>query len=229
MRSQYADDFNHDEDAGGYDADVADESNPIRAAYGAVLDWVIDQAAIGPRSRVLDLGSGTGNLSGRISACAELVCVDVSRQMNALAVDKLAHLDQVRFVEADLLEFFDGFEAVAEAGLFDTGLFDAVISTYAVHHLTEAEKAIFLAKVAACLRPGGRAVFGDLILEDETAAAAMLERYRDSGQDEVAVAIAEEFFWRLDATGAVLRDLGLEATVRRFSELSWGIAVAKPS
>ena len=92
MRSRHADYFNHDEDAPGYDADVADESSPIRAGYAAVLGWVIERAGIGAGSRVLDLGAGTGNLSGRIAACGELVCVDVSGKMSALAAPKLAHL-----------------------------------------------------------------------------------------------------------------------------------------
>ena len=35
MRSLYADKFNHDADAAGYDADVRNESDPIRAGYAA--------------------------------------------------------------------------------------------------------------------------------------------------------------------------------------------------
>lgn len=217
MRSRHADCFNHDEDAPGYDADVADESNPIRAGYAAVLDWVVERAGIGPQARVLDLGSGTGNLSGRIAACGELVCVDVSRAMNRLAAPKLAHLDDVSFVEADLLEFFD----------LDRGCFDAVLSTYAVHHLTEDEKGRFFARVAACLKPGGRAVFGDLMLESEEQASAFVRQFRAAGDLDAAEAVEEEFFWRIDSATAMLRRLGLTVESRRFSELSWGIALQR--
>ncbi len=51
MRSHHADTFNHDEWAAGYDADVADETNPIRAGYQATLEWVVERAAVGPGRR----------------------------------------------------------------------------------------------------------------------------------------------------------------------------------
>ena len=92
MRSKHVDEYNHDEDANGYDADVAEEGDPIREGYAAVLDWVIQAAEIGPDSRVLELGSGTGNLTARIPACGELVCVDISQRMEEIARPKLAHL-----------------------------------------------------------------------------------------------------------------------------------------
>jgi hypothetical protein len=54
MRSKYADYFNHDADAAGYDQDVQNERDPIRAGYRAVLRWVADK--VKPHSRVPDLG-----------------------------------------------------------------------------------------------------------------------------------------------------------------------------
>ena len=46
MRSTHADLFNHDDDAAGYDVEVGDESDPLRAGYGALLDWIIEAAAL---------------------------------------------------------------------------------------------------------------------------------------------------------------------------------------
>ena len=97
MRSKHVDEYNHDEDADGYDADVAEEGDPIREGYKAVLDWVIQAADIHPGSRVLELGSGTGNLTARIPACAELVCVDISGRMEEIARPKLGPSDAAQF------------------------------------------------------------------------------------------------------------------------------------
>jgi hypothetical protein len=47
VRSRNADRFNHDEDAAGYDRDVLNEADPIRAGYDALLDWVAAGAAAG--------------------------------------------------------------------------------------------------------------------------------------------------------------------------------------
>lgn len=100
--------------------------------------------------------------------------------------------------------------------------------TYAVHHLTAAEKAALLAATAACLRPRGRAVYGDLMVRDVAAEAALIAYYRRLGASDTVAAFTEEFFWRIDETPAVVREPDLRVTaIRKFSALSWGIALRK--
>jgi ubiquinone/menaquinone biosynthesis C-methylase UbiE len=60
---------------------------------------VIREARIDSSSRVLELGSGTGNLSCLIDQCGELVCVDLSEQMEAIARSKLGHIPNRRFIK----------------------------------------------------------------------------------------------------------------------------------
>lgn len=213
MRSAHGDRFNHDDEAAGYDADVADEGRAVRAGYAALLAWVTRTAAIAPGDRVLELGSGTGNLTRRLRRCRELVCVDRSRAMEAAARAKLGDCPWRRFVCDDLLGVFER----------DLGLFDAVVSTYAVHHLDDTEKAALFRGVRQALRPGGRAVFGDLMLAPGTSRAKAVAAFSARGDDETAEAIAGEFFWSLDETERMLEALGFRVTVERFSELSFGV------
>ncbi|MDX1384587.1 MAG: class I SAM-dependent methyltransferase, partial [Thermoanaerobaculia bacterium] len=187
MRSRHADRFNHDEDAPGYDADVADEGNPIRAGYSALLDWVVSRAEVGPEDAVLELGTGTGNLTRALGPARRTLCVDVSSEMLALAREKLADRSDVDFLEADLLE---AFESIEES-------FDVVVSTYAIHHLTPGERAVMFREVAGVLRPGGRAVFGDLMFADADHRRRYLAGLRSEGDDELADEIEDEFFWDL--------------------------------
>lgn len=218
MRSRHADRFNHDEDAAGYDRDVLDEADPIRTGYDALLDWVAKSAGLAPESRVLELGSGTGNLSLRLPDFAELVCVDVSEEMSRIAREKLSDREGVRWVASDLLEYFDA----------SGPDFDAVVSSYAVHHLVEAEKQQLFGQIARRLRPGGRAVLGDLMFENSGARAKALDAYRAAGRGELADDIEDEFFWDVQTAVQGLHALGLEAETRRFSELSWGIRAWRP-
>jgi putative AdoMet-dependent methyltransferase len=229
MTSQFGAQFNHDPWAAAYDADVREEANPIRAGYAETLAWTVDRARIGPNSTVLDLGCGTGNTSALIREAAQIVCVDLSENMMQIGRDKLAHLRNVTFVRDDLLAYCAA----------DGPAFDAVISTYAVHHLTDDEKAQLFASVANRLSPGGRAVFGDLMFANAAARAQVRAQYAALSESpsagaadviaEVIEAIDEEFFWLVDRAVADLAATGLVVEeYRQFSELSWGICARKP-
>jgi len=211
MRSRHADTFNHDAEAPGYDADVVDESQPIRAGYDALLDWVARSAAIAPSHRVLELGAGTGNLTVRLPPAARVVAVDVSTDMLALARAKVGR--SVEWVCADVLQYFDR----------SVGPFDRFVSTYAIHHLVADEKAELFQRIRAVAADGARIAFGDLMFQSSRDRDEAIERYRAAAPD-VAAAIEEEFFWLIDDATRTLEKLGFSLTKRRFSDLSWGIA-----
>jgi putative AdoMet-dependent methyltransferase len=218
-RSTNADIFNHDTEAADYDNDVRNEADPIRTAYRDVLRWVIREAQITPSSRVLELGSGTANLSELIASCGELVSVDVSENMEAIGKRKLRHLTNRRFIKADILEVFTK----------ELGEFDAVISTYTIHHLTDHEKQRLFALVFDHLVPSGSAVFGDLMVQNSFEKEAKIQQYLAMGDQATAQAISEEFFWSVDtAIGDLLR-LGFDVSARRFSDLSYGVVARKVS
>jgi putative AdoMet-dependent methyltransferase len=218
MHSQHGGRFNHDPWADGYDEDVRDESHPIRAGYNEVLRWVAEQSGASREAMVLDLGCGTGNLAARLPPCKRLICVDISEKMLALARHKLAGRDDVEFIQADLLGYFDRADPPA---------FDAVVSTYAMHHLTEDEKALIFRRIEAALRPGGRAVFGDLMFRDIAARDQQVARFRAQGQGEIVEDIEEEFFWNVTQADLLLGVLGFRTETRQVSALSWVIAAVK--
>jgi len=210
MRSEHVDQFNHDPYADGYDADVADESHPIRAGYAATLDWVANQARLGPDDAVADLGAGTGNLTERLTSAGRIVCVDASERMLDKARAKLG--DRATYEQGDLLEWAHG----------GTGQFDAVVSSYAAHHLTTTEKSHWLAGISRRLRPGGRLAVGDLMAASRSAVDGLRSRLANTEVDEL---FAEEFPWFLDDTQVELARLGFtDVRIEQLSDLSWGIA-----
>src|SRR5262245_33652106 len=214
MRSRLADTFNHDADAPDYDVDIANEAHPIRAGYSALLEWVARTSCIGAGHDVLELGAGTWNLTTQLNPDANIVAVDISNEMLALARHKVG--DRVQWVRNDLLAFFDD----------ETLRFDRVVSTYAIHHLVAEEKRVLLGRIKECLRPGGRAVFGDLMFESPEARQAALGKYVAAGSIDVVEAIEHEFFWLVDESVAELLRLGFRVATRRFSDLSWGIGAS---
>jgi len=211
------DDFNHDPWSEAYDEDVKNETDPIRAGYRAVLDWVVAEARIGTDDIVVDLGMGTGNTAQRIPHAKELIGVDISTKMMAKAAPKVAHLPAVHYVTADLLGFF-----------VDPRRFDVLVSTYAIHHLTKPEKEQLFAAIYRSLTPGRRATFGDLMFADPLAKAQLRQQYQVVGDTAMIETFDEEFFWHVDHATTALQKVGFTlVTVNQFSQLSWGIAVEK--
>lgn len=216
VRSQHADEFNHDEDAAGYDADVSVETHPIRAGYSDVLSWVAASAEIKPSNTVLELGSGTGNLSILLPKCVRLVCVDVSENMESIALLKPVLAQHREFIKADVLEIFEKLPKFV----------DRVVSTYTLHHLMEPEKAIFLRKLWEHLPQGGVACIGDLMVATASEVEQKMKVYKAT-YPEVTNALKEEFFWHLDRQSNVAREVGFEIESRRFSDLSYGLKLVK--
>lgn len=217
MRSEYVDKFNHDEDAPDYDADVRNEAHPIRAGYNALLDWVAAAAAAAGSGSILELGSGTGNLTLRLTPKMEVACVDVSQEMMRLAQEKLPAERPVTYIQEDILAFFGK----------PRGPYTAVISTYTIHHLTEEEKALLFEEIATALEPGGTAVFGDLMFENNAAKEAYQAMCRATGQEALAEDIDDEFFWNIETAVTKLQSLGFDVQTKQFSALSWGITARK--
>lgn len=213
MRSEHVDRFNHDEDAPDYDADVLDESGPVREGYSRLLDWVATEAGCGPGCSVVELGTGTGNLAVRLGGFARLTCVDVSREMLRIARGKLAGRGDVEFVLADILEYMASPRRPCHL----------VVSTYAIHHLTEDERAVLFRRVADALEPDGRAIFGDLMFENAAHRSVFLSALRARGEHELVDEIEDEFFWDLERAERSLRECGFEIGVRRFGELAFGV------
>ena len=210
MRSRFADTFNHDADAPDYDSDVSNETHPVRAGYAELLEWTARQAQIGEEHVVLELGAGTGNLTQRLLPAKRLVAVDVSHAMLSIAQTKVT--GPIEWICGDLLEYFD----------HRATRFDRVVSTYAIHHLTQDEKLTLFHRIRDAVNPRARVVFGDLMLESAQHRTLALKHYASTWPD-VAQAIEEEFFWLLDESIEALENLGFAVDTRRFSDLSWGL------
>jgi tRNA (cmo5U34)-methyltransferase len=134
--------------------------------YGTALD-LIDDWHPGGSVQVLDLGAGTGLLSGIILGRFRNVrirLVDASQAM----------LDQARqrFLERQDVEFCLGDMAAVELG----GPWDLAVSALAIHHLDDDAKSGLFARVREALKPGGLFVNAEQVLGPTPAIEAMYAR-----------------------------------------------------
>lgn len=128
-----------------YDAD----RRVLIPCFDAFYGTAAEAAALDRRGavRILDLGAGTGLLSGVLATAlpdAELVLLDEAPAMLDRAKERLAPLgDRVTTVVADLRD------------PLPEGPFDVVASALAIHHLDDAGKADLYQRAADVLAPGG--------------------------------------------------------------------------
>lgn len=118
--------------------------------------------------RVLDLGCGDGRLAALVLAASptsRVTCVDMSPPMLEAAAARFGDDERVEIVAHDL-----------GRPLPVAGPFAAVVSSLAIHHVTDARKASLYAEIAGLLAPGG--VFCNLdIVASPT--RALHDRWRD--------------------------------------------------
>ena len=149
--------------------------------------------------RVLDLGSGDGRLLSLVLSRrpgAEGVALDFSPHMLEQVRTRFGGTDLVRVVDHDL-----------DRTLPDLGTFDAVVSSFAIHHLTHERKRTLYAEIWNILEPCG--VFCNLehvLPASDRSHARFLEAMGISKADEdpsnILLDVATQLSW--------LRALGFE-------------------
>ena len=125
------------------------------AAFGQVLDELIRQSGPKPTDACVDLGAGTGFVTTALAPLvSSVLAVDISAAMAASLAGRAAHdgLANVSTEVCDLRDFQLGPASV-----------DLVVSSYALHHLPDAEKQALVTRAARWLRPGGRLVVADMM------------------------------------------------------------------
>ena len=186
--------------AGTYDAARRRLIPCFDAFYGTAV------AAIGlagePVERVLDLGAGTGLLTGFVRATypeAELTLLDGAAPMLDRARATLGD-ERTRYVVGDL------------ADPLPDGPWDAIVSALAIHHLDHAAKRELFARVRDGLRVGGVFVDAEQVLGSSPAWTAHHAAWheaaaRAAGSDDAEWAGALERM-RADRCAGVEEQLG---------------------
>jgi SAM-dependent methyltransferase len=125
------------------------------AALGTVTSAVVGAAAPQLGDAVLDLGCGTGQISIPLAMQgARVLAVDVSPAMARHLRDEARRRGLPSLTVIAL--------PVEELDLPPASL-DLAVSSYALHHLRDADKAKLVAAAYCWLRPGGRIVIADMM------------------------------------------------------------------
>src|SRR5271166_411032 len=124
-------------------------------AFEKLLEDMLKIAAPRPADACVDLGAGTGFVTMALAPLtSSVLAVDISGAM-ASALAARAKQDGLGNVSTQ----------VGDLRTFDLrpSSTDLVVSSYALHHLVDADKRALVARSAQWLRPGGRLVIGDMM------------------------------------------------------------------
>ncbi|MGD9146317.1 MAG: class I SAM-dependent methyltransferase [Anaerolineae bacterium] len=200
------------EEAGDYDRWTAAERGLYYERYHDLLDLVVVRCRVRRGDRVLDIGTGTGELARRFvqNRGCRVVGLDPSPAMveEARRKAKQAGWGDAEFqvVEAPFLEI-----------PYPAGAFDAVASSQAFHHLHERHKPEAVREMARVLGSGGWLAIGDPMFQDQADLEAALARWPEE--------LEEEYFAYLETLEPMFRSAGLSYHAERLSRINcvvWG-------
>ena len=198
--------------AESYDESVDGHSGFPYEGYERVLDLIAERARVEAGMDVLDLGIGTGNLSGRF---LELGCdvwgLDFSLQMLAKVHRKYP---QIELLKADIK---------GDWPIDVDRHFDRVVSAYVLHEFDLESKVRLLRKlVCDHLAEGGRVVVGDIAFPTRTARDEAKKRFSGTWDEERKIWEGslwdeDEHYWAADETIEALAAAGLTACYEQVS------------
>jgi putative AdoMet-dependent methyltransferase len=132
---------------------VSEESNlyPF-AGYKEILNTIFNEVMQNEKSRVLDIGFGTGVLTSKLYENGHQIDgIDFSGEMIAIAQPKMR--------QANLIEW-DISNGLPNEVLYEK--YNTIVSTYTLHHLTDESKITFIQQLLPLLNDDGKIFIGDI-------------------------------------------------------------------
>ncbi|OPH46766.1 hypothetical protein BC351_12555 [Paenibacillus ferrarius] len=142
-------------------------NHPSSIIYEAALAKIVELVAPFHLSKGLDVGTGTGNLAGKLQQSGmAMSAIDQSQQMLKLCAAKNAEIE-LKLGNVLAIPFMDG-------------EFDAVVCSFALHHLTEPQRELAWNEMLRVMKPGGIICLADYMIKDPDKKDVFLTRLINS-------------------------------------------------
>lgn len=182
-RKNWEDKWNFDKQAADYDNNIKMHGYRfnVHQDYEKALSKVVEKVQLQSGSVCLDIGVGTGNLGARfLSNNVKVIGVDQSEKM--LQICKGKHVDiETRKGHFLALPLMDNYV-------------DSIVSSYALHHLTDGEKIMALNEMNRVLKDDAQICIVDLMFLNEQNRSQVICDFREAGNTEAIEAIEDEFY-----------------------------------
>ncbi|WP_025027125.1 class I SAM-dependent DNA methyltransferase [Caldalkalibacillus mannanilyticus] len=199
-------------------AEVYDESvtgkdfeyKEVFSNYEMILDTVCEFVS----GHVVEFGVGTGNLTQKLlDKGYHVTGFEPSSSMMRKAKEKLS--EEVSLFNGDFITFYT------------KEPMDAFVSTYAFHHLTDAEKAEAISKYSSLLSKGGKVVFADTVFIDEVHKQKYIAAAKDKGFFNLAQDLETEYYTTIPTLEKIFNTHGFFVQFKRLNTFVWLIDATK--
>lgn len=145
-----------------YSSALFDHTKPLAGqdlveAQHRKIDAILDSTAVGPGSRVLEIGTGWGELALRAAARgAEVLSITLSHEQRALAQERIAAAGLTDRVEVRLQDYREV-----------SGEFDAIVSVEMIEAVGEEYWPTYFGAIDSLLAPGGTAAVQAILMDHD--------------------------------------------------------------
>ncbi len=162
---------------------VSDEDNAYPfAGYKSVLGEIYKIIRNRDVCDILDIGFGTGILTKKLYDDGyKIFGIDFSKEMIKIASEKMPNANLIEF------DFSKGFPKKV-----NNKNFDIIISSYAIHHISDEQKKDYILELTKHLNENGLIIFGDVIFETKKDMEECKTQAGDYWDDEEYYIIVEE-------------------------------------
>ncbi|MGE5327877.1 MAG: class I SAM-dependent methyltransferase [Deltaproteobacteria bacterium] len=178
--------------------------------YYDVLNYMYSLIEIKDGAKILDIGVGTGMLPSQLYKEGSIIYgIDFSAKMIKIAQEKMP---KAKFYQCDFKNGLPN-ELIGER-------FNCIISSYAIHHLSDYEKVKFIKQLSNILDNDGKIIIGDVAFENEDKFKKCRERTGESWDCDEVYVIADIITKRL-------MDVRLSAAYKQISECAGVMEIIK--
>ncbi len=177
--------------ANGYDksVNISEGNNEYPfAGYKDVLNYIYNQVREQNGANVLDIGFGTGILTTQLyNSGFNITGIDFSSNMIDIAKQKMPNASLIKW------DFSRGLPNEIK-----NNRYDYIISTYAIHHITDKEKISFIKLLSNLLNKKGKILIGDISFETRDELEKSKEKYKESWDNDEIYFVADEIMKSLN-------------------------------
>lgn len=201
--------------AADYDNEVNGGNPEYREVFEGYWD-ILDRIVTASSSRVLEFGSGTGNLTERLLAAGKTVFpVEPSPEMRQIAAHK-PRLRFVEFIEGDMENFPKPAKPI-----------DTIVSNLVFHHLSANEKERAIGEYRKLLPVGGQIIFGDTMFLSKETYAKILAEEDALGRQALVEDLQREYYPLVTELEEYFSNNGFQTIFQQMNRFVWIVKATK--